>query len=245
MKIDENLSLRNLNFKIVFKVSLYVFLISYLILNIISIFYPTNVLSSPFLLVFERTCGVVAILITGIVISKKIEIENYLNGILGGLMFYIYGVFYFIILYGFENYLAYHNILSSVITTIFFGFLGFEFYKYNKKIDFYWVNNFVIFFIIWYLYFVIPGVSFSFSSGLTIALLMLIAALLGLVKILTDIKWIYKNQVESKEEFKNLFRNKINSFEVVKGFNIFVFIVSVGITILSVKFLPELLIHLL
>lgn len=89
-------------------------------------------------IMIEMIFGAVIIFITGLLIAKLVgkENKNYLNGIIGGLFFAFYGIIFYILRFGVENYIKYNDFFLTILWSALLGGLGFYLYKriqFKKK----------------------------------------------------------------------------------------------------------------
>jgi len=173
-------------------------------------------------------------------IAKVVENKNYLNGILGGVSFFIFSIAVFVFRYGLENYFSLHNLFGSIIWSIFIGLLGFQFFGYKKQINFYWTVNFVLFFYIFFVYFTVP-VMFSYFSLNSILVVLFISFFIGSIKLFLTISHLRKNWTNFYLELKNIFKKTTIEGELIKAFDLGLFFLSLGIVSIAVVFLLKFL----
>jgi uncharacterized membrane protein YeaQ/YmgE (transglycosylase-associated protein family) len=82
-------------------------------------------------LLFGKIFSLIVTFIAGLLVGRFTprENRNYLNGVIVGLLFSMYGILLYVARFGIENYLKYHNIALTTLYSIILGGFGFWLYK--------------------------------------------------------------------------------------------------------------------
>jgi len=137
------MSFKEIKPKVIIGVSLIVY-VTYLIITLFvnKVFLPYSREVTPnteaenlkiwgYRILFGKIFSWIAMFIVGLLVAKftRKENRNYLNGVIGGLLFASYGIIFYIIRFGIDNYNKYNNFFETIIWSALLGGLGFYIYK--------------------------------------------------------------------------------------------------------------------
>jgi len=137
------MSFKEIKPKVIIGVSLIVY-VTYLIITLFvnKVFLPYSREVTPntevenlkiwgYRILFGKIFSWIAMFIIGLLVAKFTHKENrnYLNGVISSLLFTFYGIIFYIVRFGIENYNKYNNFFETIIWSALSGGLGFYIYK--------------------------------------------------------------------------------------------------------------------